>query len=232
MLILGGLVAVLGTGSKVHEIISQFPVLLEADPRAAEVKAICAIIIFVYAFFQFSWSAWQYNILAIIMGGAPGASAGTEAKTHYIATASSVAALAGDSYNNGIRAYYFSGALMAWFVDTRLFVVATLFVTFILFRREFASPRLQPSRIFGGLTGSITAYRHETETNMSKPLVVVIPHKLGRTEAVSRLKAGADQGLDGPEHRGRRGRAVDGGQSARVPPAGAGAGDLGGDRRC
>lgn len=142
VLILGGLVAVLGTGTKVQEIISQFPVLLEADPRAAEVKAMCAILLFVYAFFQFSWSAWQYNVLAIIMGGAPPASAQSDAKAHYISTASAISALAGDSYNNGIRAYYFSGALMAWFIDTRAFVVATLFVTFILFRREFASPTL------------------------------------------------------------------------------------------
>ena len=142
VLILGGLVAFLGTGTKVVEIVAQFPVLAATDPRVAEVKAVVAILLFVYAFFQFSWSAWQYNILAIIMGGAPFSNTSAEEKAQYISTASAITALAGDSYNNGIRAYYFSVALMAWFVDTRAFCLATIVVTLILFRREFASPTL------------------------------------------------------------------------------------------
>jgi uncharacterized membrane protein len=51
-----------------------------------------------------------------------------------------VAALAGEAYNNGVRAYYFSIPLMAWLVDPLLFLGATLLVTLVLYRREFSSP--------------------------------------------------------------------------------------------
>jgi uncharacterized membrane protein len=33
------------------------------------------IILYIYAFFKFTWSAWQYNVLSIMVGAMPGAAA-------------------------------------------------------------------------------------------------------------------------------------------------------------
>jgi uncharacterized membrane protein len=128
--ILGGLVALLGTAPKVAELIGQLPFAMASDPRLAELKAIALILVFVYAFFKFTWSAWQYNVLSILVGAMPprGKAAGR------------IAALAGESYNNGVRAYYFSIPLMAWFASALAFLAATLVVTVVLYRREFYSP--------------------------------------------------------------------------------------------
>jgi uncharacterized membrane protein len=108
-----------------------------------EVKAIVLILVFVYAFFKFTWSAWQYNVLSILVGAAPSPDADKGDIQRFAQCAAQIASQAGESYNNGIRAYYFSVALMAWFIDPLLFLAMTLTVTFIMYRREFASPMLR-----------------------------------------------------------------------------------------
>lgn len=140
--ILGGLLAVLGTGSKVAEIVGSLPYVARSENWLLEVKAIILIMVFVYAFFKFTWSAWQYNILSIMVGAAPLALQGSdnaEARA-FVEGAARIAFLAGESYNNGMRAYYFSIPLITWFIDPIVFLVATLIVAYVLYRREFASP--------------------------------------------------------------------------------------------
>lgn len=140
--ILGGLVALLGTAPKVAEVIAQLPYAAAADERLAEIKALILILVYVYAFFKFTWSAWQYNVLAILVGAMPEARSPANERLQYTHMCSQVLWLAGESYNNGIRAYYFSIPLMAWFIDPMLFLVTTLIVTIVMYRREFHSPML------------------------------------------------------------------------------------------
>jgi uncharacterized membrane protein len=142
VLILGGLVALLGTAPKVAEVISQLPYTTPTEPRLAEIKALIVIFVFVYAFFKFTWSAWQYNVLSILVGAMPAPDSEGHIRSGYTEAAARVAALAGESYNNGIRAYYFSIPLMAWFIDPLLFIGATLAITIVLYRRDFYSPIL------------------------------------------------------------------------------------------
>lgn len=142
VLILGGLVALLGTAPKVAEVISQLPYTTPTESRLAEIKALILIFVYVYAFFKFTWSAWQYNVLSILVGAMPTPDSDAHTRSAYAEAAARVAALAGESYNNGIRAYYFSIPLMAWFIDPLLFLSATVAVTIVLYRREFYSPIL------------------------------------------------------------------------------------------
>jgi uncharacterized membrane protein len=144
--ILGGLVALLGTAPKVAELISQLPFASPAEPEIAEFKAIVLILVFVYAFFKFTWSAWQYNVLSILVGGMPSHLHDDAERAAYVAASGKVAALAGDSYNNGVRAYYFSIPLMVWFASAYAFLAVTLIVTFVLYRREFRSPIMEALR--------------------------------------------------------------------------------------
>jgi uncharacterized membrane protein len=141
--ILGGLVALLGTAPKVAEMIGQLPFAAATDPKLAELKAIALILVFVYAFFKFTWSAWQYNVLSILVGAMPDRGTDGAARASYVEAAGQVAALAGESYNNGVRAYYFSIPLMAWFANPLAFLAATLVVTIVLYRREFYSPIME-----------------------------------------------------------------------------------------
>ena len=112
----------------------------------AETKALILMLVFVYAFFKFTWSAWQYNVLSILVGGMPALGSDIDKRVRYVNAAGQVAALAGESYNNGVRAYYFAIPLITWFMSPLVFLVATLIVTFVLYRREFSSPIMEALR--------------------------------------------------------------------------------------
>jgi uncharacterized membrane protein len=53
--------------------------------------------------------------------------------------ASRMVALAAETFNDGLRGYYFSFAIMAWFFSTFAFALATAVVVLILYNREFNS---------------------------------------------------------------------------------------------
>lgn len=146
VLILGGLVAVLGTGPRVAEVVGHLPYAAASEAWLLEVKALALIVLFVYAFFKFTWSAWQYNVLSILVGATPDSDAPSEEVARYAESTADIATMAGESYNKGIRAYYFSIPLLAWFVDPLVFLAVTLIVALVLYRREFASPMLRSLR--------------------------------------------------------------------------------------
>jgi len=45
-------------------------------------------------------------------------------------------------FNLGLRAYYFSLALLAWFLDPIVFIFSSTWVVAVLYRREFKSRTL------------------------------------------------------------------------------------------
>jgi uncharacterized membrane protein len=114
-----------------------------------EFKILMLIAVFVYAFFRFSWSMRQYTFVALLIGSMPPPEAfeRKEEDAHsYAQRASGVVSGAAESFNDGLRAYYFSFALMAWFFSPVALVVATAAVVFILYNREFHSNILRSLR--------------------------------------------------------------------------------------
>ncbi len=108
-----------------------------------EFKILVLVMIFVYAFFRFSWSMRQYTFVALLIGGMPpaqdfdsGAALNREA---YADRAAAMTGLAAETFNGGLRAYYFSFAALGWFFSPTVFVLATLLVVGVLYTREFRS---------------------------------------------------------------------------------------------
>ena len=54
--------------------------------------------------------------------------------------------LAAETFNDGLRAYYFSFAALAWFFSPLAMLGGTLLVVLILYRREFHSEVLKVLR--------------------------------------------------------------------------------------
>ena len=50
-----------------------------------------------------------------------------------------IVGLAAETFNDGLRAYYFSFAAMGWFFSPVVLMLGTLGVIYILYRREFVS---------------------------------------------------------------------------------------------
>jgi uncharacterized membrane protein len=143
ILILGGLFALLGTTDKAAELVREIPFAEQTPILVFEFKILVLVVIFVYAFFRFSWSMRQYTFVALLIGGMPPAEdfASGEAsnRQRYADRAAAMTGLAAETFNGGLRAYYFSFAALGWFFSPTLFVLGTLLVAGILYSREFKS---------------------------------------------------------------------------------------------
>ncbi len=141
--ILGGLIAVLGAQDRVREVIAEVPF---AEPGAGawwEAKIALLIVIFVFAFFKFTWSLRQLNYLLVLIGAAPiSTRIGLKEAGPIARRAARMSNLAVNHFNVGIRAYYFGLAALAWFVNPWLFMAASAWVVLVLWRREFHSNTL------------------------------------------------------------------------------------------
>src|SRR5215813_1786198 len=71
LLILGGLLALLGTTDKVSTVIQGLPFNRHMSEGGWEVKIMLLVGIFVYAFFKFTWSLRQFNMVSVMIGAAP-----------------------------------------------------------------------------------------------------------------------------------------------------------------
>lgn len=140
--ILAGLIGMLSYHNKVGEVISAIPFAKPMTPEAWEIKIFLLIIIFVYAFFKYTWSLQQHNYTSILVASAP---LDTELDDSHDAIAKKAAFLAGNAaehFNSGLRAYYFGLAALASFVHPTLFMLATATVVYVTQKREFRSRTL------------------------------------------------------------------------------------------
>lgn len=138
--ILAGLLAVLGASDKALQLANTLPFVAEHSQAAWESKILVMIFIFIYAFFKFSWSVRQYNFALVMFGAAPDEN--DEGVENFIECANSLLTSANNSFNYGLRAFTFSMATIGWFVHPIVFIISTLWVVAILYRREFRSRTL------------------------------------------------------------------------------------------
>ena len=146
ILIIGGLLAALGTSEKASELVRDLPFTAQTSMLVFDLKMLLMLAIFVYCFFRFTWSMRQYTFGAMLVAAAPemgqfdAAGAAAEMQRNAFADkAARVVSLAAETFNDGLRGYYVAFAAIGWFFSSLVFMVATCGVIFILFRREFQS---------------------------------------------------------------------------------------------
>jgi uncharacterized membrane protein len=141
ILIIGGLLALLGT-DKASELVRDLPFAARTTTLIFDMKLMLLVGIFVYAFFRFTWSMRQYTFGALLVAAAPEAERFLEeglSREAFADKAGRIVGLAAETFNDGLRAYYFSFAAIGWFFSPEVFMAATLGVVYILFQREFRS---------------------------------------------------------------------------------------------
>ena len=149
ILIIGGLVALLGTTDKAAEFVREIPFAQATPLLVFEFKIIILLGIFVYAFFRFSWAMRQYTIVAVVVGAMPDPKQferGEFEREPVAERAGKLTGLAAETFNDGLRAYYFSFAALGWFFSPLVFAVSTGLVVLILYAREFRSDVLHVLR--------------------------------------------------------------------------------------
>lgn len=144
MLILGALIALTGYVQQALDVVSGLPFTVKGSARLLEVKILVLVVIFVYAFFKFTWAIRQLGFCSTLVGAAPRQPKDNpEQYAPIINRIARIVSYAGVNFNNGLRAYYFGMAALAWFLHPWLSVFSTAWVAYILHHREFASKTLR-----------------------------------------------------------------------------------------
>ncbi|BAV32897.1 membrane protein [Sulfuricaulis limicola] len=138
LLILAGLLAMLGASDRGIEIVRALPFAAGTTLGQWELKLLVLGVVFVHAFFKFTWALRQFNYCSVLIGAAP-----KSTDNDYARRAAEVSTHASKDFNQGLRAYYFSLAALGWFVHPWVFVAATTLVTVVLYLREHHSKTMK-----------------------------------------------------------------------------------------
>ncbi|UYM15719.1 DUF599 domain-containing protein [Endozoicomonas euniceicola] len=142
ILIIAGLVTGIAASEEAVGVLSTIPFVTTNTRELWELKVLVLLVIFVYTFFEFTWSLRLYNFTCVLFGSAPLCQDinGHKTKQAVFATRSAhIMTLAASHFNYGLRGYYFAMATLAWFIHPGLFIGAAAVVVIILYRREFHS---------------------------------------------------------------------------------------------
>lgn len=145
MLILAGLITAIPSSDRLAGLLSGLHIGADLSREVLQFKLFVLTLVFVYAFFKFTWSVRQHIIAGIMIGAAPWEPTvrdQPELPPHLeqiAMRAAKVSDLASHDFNYGLRAYYFALALLGWLVNIWLFLGATLLVVTVLYLREFRS---------------------------------------------------------------------------------------------
>ncbi|RMF17439.1 MAG: DUF599 family protein [Gammaproteobacteria bacterium] len=146
LLILAGLLTAIGYADQAMSVFSDLPFVHRTTKLAWELKLALLCLVFVFAFFKFTWAMRQYNFCAVMVGGAPMTyerDAPEAERVAFVKSMTEVANLAGDSFNLGLRSYYYGLAVLTWFIHPVVFMAVTSLVVYVLYLREFRSQALK-----------------------------------------------------------------------------------------
>ena len=137
---IGGALALLRATNDALAAMSALPFDIAPSPALWEIKCVGLIVIFIYAFFKFSWSYRLFNYVAIMLGATPPATQRDteEAQAHVMRT-TKLFESAGSHFNRGQRAFFFALGYLGWFVSPWVLFVTTAAVVIVTWRRQFAS---------------------------------------------------------------------------------------------
>ncbi|MCM5678041.1 DUF599 domain-containing protein [Schlegelella sp. S2-27] len=142
ILIIGGLLALLGTTDKATELVREIPFAARTSALVFDLKLLLLLGVFVYAFFRFTWSLRQYTFGALMVASAPDYRVfdrGEASRDEFADRAGRIVGMAAETFNDGLRGYYMAFAVIAWFFSPLWFAVGTAGVVYVLYQREFHS---------------------------------------------------------------------------------------------
>lgn len=142
ILIIGGLLALVSTTERATELVRELPFAARTTTLVFDLKLVLLTVIFVYAFFRFTWSMRLYSFGALLVASAPEAKqfdAQGLPRDAFADRAGRVMGIAAETFNDGLRAYYLALAALGWFFSPVVLMLTTAVVVAILYRREFRS---------------------------------------------------------------------------------------------
>ena len=143
ILLLAGIVTLLGNIDLLMKVISGLSFAATTSRELLELKILVLMGVFVYAFFKFAWCLRQFNYSLVLIGAAPEkADCDEKIRASYSARTARLLTRASATFSRGLRAYYFGLATLIWFIQPWAFVVASVGVILVLYRRDYRSQAL------------------------------------------------------------------------------------------
>jgi uncharacterized membrane protein len=140
LIAIGGTITLLRATDNVLQVFGDLPLAPVPSRGLWDAKVIGLTIIFIYAFYKFSWSYRLFNYAAILLGATPVPAHGDRAHRHITARrAAEMNIVASRQFNRGQRAFFFALAYLGWFISPYLLIAATLAVLFVMWARQFRS---------------------------------------------------------------------------------------------
>lgn len=142
LIALGTSFALLGATDQAEALFRDWPAFFHASRTAFELKVGGLSTIFAYSFFKFGWSYRLFNYCSILFGGTPMYSEAIKdahAANLAVERVIDLNVIAAKHFNAGMRALFLSIGYLGWFVNAYLFMAMTIFVLFVLVRRQFFS---------------------------------------------------------------------------------------------
>jgi uncharacterized membrane protein len=143
ILILASLIAVFGVVDDALKIFHDIPYAQQVSAAFWKMKLFLMVLIFVYAFFKLVWAIRQFNSTVIMVGAAPDTFPSEEELFSYANNLGIVLNRSSQHFIEGMRGFEFALAALAWFIHPVVFILATIFVSLVIYRREFASRTLK-----------------------------------------------------------------------------------------
>jgi uncharacterized membrane protein len=140
LLAIGGGLTLLRSTEEAMSVLATLPLGIRSSPALWEIKCVGLIVIFVYAFFKFSWAYRLFNYVAILLGAMPFAEKRDtpEAQSHVMRT-TKLFQSAGRHFNRGQRAFLFALGYLGWFISPWVLIATTLAIVVVIWRRQFDS---------------------------------------------------------------------------------------------
>jgi len=140
LIAIGGTLTLLRSTDEILTVVAVLPFGTVSSRALWDLKMLGLAIIFVYAFFKFSWSYRLFNYFAIMVGAAPPPekkdSVSAQAFAH---RAARLCADAGRHFNRGQRAFFFALGYLGWFLGPLPLALTTTGIVIVMWRRQFAS---------------------------------------------------------------------------------------------
>ena len=143
LLVLASLITVFGVVEDAIQVTYDIPFAQHVSVAFWKLKLLLIIIIFIFVFFKLVWSIRQFNATIFMVGAAPENDAPVEDKKFYGENLGTVINRASRHFIDGMRGYEYAIAALAWFINPNLFIISTILVTLVTYRREFASKTMK-----------------------------------------------------------------------------------------
>jgi uncharacterized membrane protein len=143
LLVLASFITVFGVVNDAIRVTSDIPFAHHVSVAFWKIKLLLMVLIFIFVFFKLVWSIRQYNATIIMVGAAPTVFDNDTELYSYANNLGIVINRASRHFIEGMRGFEFALAAIAWFLNPYAFIIATIIVSLVTYRREFASKTLK-----------------------------------------------------------------------------------------